>query len=216
MSSFSQCLYEMVSAGLADMQQARTTGKLPANPVSEAHFVSAWVTRALKEKRFDRRLVPILQQWQQCARSQGQHARLKAQFEQLSGLYAASLDSKWRPRAITGGQVTALCKALAKAGWQLRLDEIISGPCRYPGDGRPSLVICKQAHQAALSASDILQYPLSLYVRGDHQGLIDAAHNQGLLLFNASDYQSMVKYHGEYQLFPGNDGPRLPALPSTV
>ena len=214
MNSFSQCLHHMVSAGLLALQDAQAAGKLPANPVSEAHFINAWITTALKQKHFDRRLVPILQQWQQSARSRGQHADIKGQFEQLADLYARVFDGELQPKAVTQAQITALYETLANADWQLALESSITGKCRHHSDGRPSLVVCRQASRAALSVTGELQRPLSLYVRGDHQYLIDAATAQGLLLFKRSDYKSLVKYHGEYQLFPDNDGPHLPALPT--
>ena len=59
----------------------------------------------------------------------------------------------------------------------------------------------------------ILIKPISLYVRGNVQHIIDFAFEQNLLLYKKTDYKSKVKYHGEFVVYPNNDGTFLPEFP---
>lgn len=65
--------------------------------------------------------------------------------------------------------------------------------------------LCVKQYQQALSESGELIKPISLYVRGDVKQLVDMAYKHGLLLFKVTDYKSLVKYHGEYIVYPANN-----------
>ena len=69
MNSFSAEIYRVVNAGLADLATSQQAGKTPINPLSETHFFSAWVTKALKNHRFDICAVVSLKHWQQHAKA---------------------------------------------------------------------------------------------------------------------------------------------------
>uniref|UniRef100_UPI0018F24C26 DUF2913 family protein n=1 Tax=Vibrio harveyi TaxID=669 RepID=UPI0018F24C26 len=91
---FYQELYKLVTEGLAELQASIDAGKTPNNPVSETHFISAWVTKAIKQQRYAHCMAKTLMNWQQQARSMGQKAQLRLQFEHLADTYAAVMDDQ--------------------------------------------------------------------------------------------------------------------------
>ena len=92
MTIFFNEIYNVVSSGLTALQEAQATGKAQKNPVSESIFLSAWVTKVLKQHSFDRCVVKTLQEWQQQSRTMGKNAQLKLHFEHLAETYGKVTD----------------------------------------------------------------------------------------------------------------------------
>ncbi|WP_413702098.1 DUF2913 family protein [Psychromonas sp. KJ10-10] len=83
---------------------------------------------------------------------------------------------------------------------------------RHSG-GANSLIICAEEYSKCFDEEGILIKPISLYVRGDLPELVEYAFAQNLLLHKMTDYKSKVKYHGEFIIYPNNDGDKLPEFP---
>ena len=212
MALFCQEIYRVVSDGLSDLTQAQEAGKTPTNPLSENHFFSAWITKALKSHRFDICVVPPLSGWQRQARTQGVQAGLKQQFLAIQRTYAPILVDNNESKPIVKTQFTKLTELLTTADCQVTIELEVGKKLSLRSSGLSSLVICSKRWSVAFDDDGQLIKPISLYVRGDTQGLIDLAHSVDLLLHKKTDYKSAVKYHGQYLIHPLNNGSDLPCI----
>ncbi|PSW03774.1 DUF2913 family protein [Photobacterium lipolyticum] len=220
MAIYSQEIYKLVTAGLKELEESQLSGKIQKNPVSETHFLSAWVTKAIKQQVFDRCVIKTLMSWQQQARSMGKNAQLKQNFEHIAEAYAGIRGDDGKAMIITRDQVQSLYQVLEQKGWLVTTEFEVNRKVTHHTEGQASLVVCVKQFRDVFSIQDEsteqveLAKPLSFYVRGSAQELIDTAFSLGLLLFKVTDYKSKVKYHGEYVLYPHNNGAHLPELPT--
>lgn len=214
MAEFYQELHQLVSDGLFELDGSVAAGKTPNNPVSETHFLSAWITRVIKQQRYDHCVAKTLLAWQQQARSLGKQAQLKQKFEHIRWTLSGVQTESGLNRPVDSDGVHAFYQALEAAGWMVTTGYEVNRKVTHHTDGQASLVVCATKAKAAFSEEGVLIKPLSVYVRGNSQQCIDLAYEKGLLLYKVTDYKSLVKYHGEYILQPANAGSHLPELPT--
>ncbi|MCW8327811.1 DUF2913 family protein [Photobacterium sp. SDRW27] len=214
MAYFYQEIYKLVSEGLQELAESQQSGKTPQNPVSETHFLSAWVTKAIKQQRYEHCMAKTLAAWQQQARSMGKNAQLKQQFEHIHQTFSGIPRDENVAKPITQAQIQSFYQKLEQADWLVTTGYEVSRKVTHHTDGQASLVVCSKQYQDAISEQGELVKPISLYVRGDVKRLIDTAYQQGLLLYKVTDYKSKVKYHGEYIVYPHNAGSHIPELPT--
>lgn len=215
MALFCQEIYRVVNTGLAELAQSQLAGKTPANPLSETHFFSAWVTKSLKQHRFERNVIVPLTAWQRQARTQGVQANLKQQFIAIERLYATIVDDDEQSMAVNQTQLDEVVAQLTTANWQVTTDVTVGRKLSIKSSGQSSLVICAKLRGSAFDSDGQLTKPMSLFVRGEVQWLIDLCHRHNLLLHKMTDYKSAVKYHGEYIIYPLNNGLDLPCVTSS-
>ncbi|WP_299015326.1 DUF2913 family protein [uncultured Photobacterium sp.] len=213
MANFYQEVFKLVSDGLQELTESVQSGKTPKNPVSETHFLNAWVTKVIKQQRYHHCTAKTLLAWQQQARSMGKHAQLKQQFEHIQQTFAGIPREGDEALPTTAAQVQSLYEKLEQSGWLITTEYEVNRKVTHHTDGQASLVVCAKQYQEAISEQGEVVKPLSLYVRGDAPFLIDMAYELGLLMYKVTDYKSKVKYHGEYIVYPHNGGPHLPELP---
>ena len=211
MSSFSTSIYQVVTQALTELNEAQLKGKLPKNPVSETHFLAAWTTNAIKKKRFESEVVPSLTIWQRKARSLGKNAALVETFTAIKKSYEHVLDDNLKTKPVNKDQLIKLCEKLAESQWMVNTDLEVGDKLNRHSGGQASMIICSQAFENNFEYG-LLAKPLSLYIRGDVPEALQAAYEQSLLLYKVTDYKSKVKYHGEFIVYPNNDGTFLPEL----
>jgi len=211
---FSQEIHTLISTALSELEASQTTGRTPKNTLNEAHYLGAWVTTAMKQKRFDSITVPTLKAWQSKARSLGKNAGLKNQFIYLQDCYNQVLDDNKQVQAVNYSQVEALVKALEAEQWMVNTDLVVGNKLNRHSGGAASLIICEQEMETHFDEAGVLIKPISLYLRGDLQELVVHAFKNNLLLHKITDYKSKVKYHGEFIVYPNNDGDKLPEFPT--
>ncbi|OBU20298.1 DUF2913 family protein [Photobacterium aquimaris] len=216
MTIFFNEIYNVVSSGLTALQEAQATGKAQKNPVSESIFLSAWVTKVLKQHSFDRCVVKTLQEWQQQSRTMGKNAQLKLHFSRLADTYAQVTNEQGQSTVITPAVMTTFYTALEQQDWLVTNEYEVNRKVSHHTDGKASLVVCCAQYAEAMGDGDELVKPLSLYVRGNAQQFIDIAYQHGILLYKITDYKSKVKFHGEYVIYPHNAGGHLPELPTAT
>lgn len=214
MANFYQEIYKLVSDGLQELADSQQAGKTPHNPVSETHFLSAWVTKAIKQQRYDHCLAKTLLAWQQQARSMGKNAQLKQQFEHIYQTFSGIPRDEDVARATTSEQLESLYELLEDADWLVTTEYEVNRKVTHHTDGQASLVVCAKQFKEGISEQGEVIKPISLYVRGDAQFFVDTAYKAGLLMYKVTDYKSKVKYHGEYIIYPHNGGTHLPELPT--
>ncbi len=213
-AAFNIEIWRLAKTALAELAIAKQQGKVPNNPASEAHFFSAWVTRAIKQQRFPHCLAKLLLSWQKSARTQGIHAGLAANFTAIIETYEPLVVEDECMAPVTQLQLLGLCEALQQQQWLVERDYSIQRKVRHHTDGQHSLVINAEQWQNSFAPDGTLMHPLSLYVRGDVRQLTDVAMQHQLLLHKVTDYKSLVKYHGEYLIYPANAGNMLAQLVS--
>jgi len=211
MSSFSTLIHQVVSQALVDLNEAQSKGKIPKNPLSETHFLAAWTTNAIKKKRFDSDVVPTLIIWQRKARSLGKNAGLVEIFTAIKNNYEHVFDENLKTKPVDKKQISALCETLTEQQWMVNTDLEVGEKLNRHSGGQASMIICSQAFENDFE-HNLLAKPISLYIRGDVTEAVQAAYKQSLLLYKVTDYKSKVKYHGEYVIYPNNDGTFLPEL----
>ncbi|WP_435234406.1 DUF2913 family protein [Psychromonas sp. PT13] len=216
MSIFSQEIYQLTSLALSELDASQASGRTMRNVLSEAHYLGAWVTTAIKKKRFDSIVLATLQLWQKKARSLGKNAGLKEQFTYLQKCYNRILDEKKESQAINIEQFTALYAALTEQQWLVTTDLEVVDKLNRHSDGKDSLIVCATQIENCFDEQGVLIKPISLYVRGNQQTVITLAFEQHILLHKQTDYKSKVKYHGEFVVYPHNDGNFLPELPKEL
>ncbi|QUJ68741.1 DUF2913 family protein [Photobacterium sp. GJ3] len=215
MAEFYQELNQLVNDGLSALQTSIAEGKTPNNPVSETHFMSAWITKVIKQQRYDHCVAKTLAGWQQQARSMGKQAQLKQKFEHIAWTLSGVLNEAGQTKPLTQQAVQHWYQALEDAGWMITTEYEVDRKVTHHTDGQASLVVCAKQASTAFE-DDTLNKALSVYVRGNSQQCIDLAYQCGLLLYKVTDYKSLVKYHGEYRLYPANAGNHLPELPTRL
>ncbi|PSW21361.1 DUF2913 domain-containing protein [Photobacterium sanctipauli] len=213
MASFYQEIYKVVTEGLSTLSESQAAGKTPRNPVSEAHFMNLWVTKVIKQQAYDHCVAKTLIAWQKQARSMGKNAQLKQLFEHIQSTLSATRNEEGCGKLVAKPQIDTLFEQLEDEDWLLTTEYEINRKVTHHTDGQASLIVCSAKAKEAFSEQGELIKPLSFFVRGDAKALVNMAFGQGLLLYKVTDYKSIVKYHGEYVVYPGNAGTHLPELP---
>jgi len=211
MTNFSTSIYQVVTTALNDLDKAQSNGKIPRNPLSETHFLAAWTTNSMKKKRFESDVLPTLKIWQRKARSLGKNAALVSTFNAIKASYEHVFDQNLQPKAVTKNQVIELCDQLSALDWMVNTDLEVGDKLNRHSGGKASLIICTNEFNDNFE-DNILQKPISLYIRGELPQALEIALSQSLLLHKVTEYKSKVKYHGEYLIFANNNGDFLPEL----
>ncbi|MFT6925181.1 MAG: hypothetical protein ACJAZP_000761 [Psychromonas sp.] len=213
MIHFSTEIYKLITTALTELSDSQDARRTPHTPLSEAHYLGAWITTAMKNKRFDSVVLPTLQGWQKQARSLGKNAGLKQQFAYLLKCYSVVFDEQKEIRLVNKNQLEKLFAVLEEVQWLVTTDLAVGERLNRHSGGKESLIVCAQQLEDCFDEQGVLIKPISLYVRGTLQDIIDLAFAQDLLLYKKADNKSKVKYHGEFIVYPNNDGKSLPELP---
>lgn len=204
---FQENMFAFVQSALNELDAAKSQGKVSATPVSEENYLAVWLTRAIKQQRFASIIAPNLLGWQKQARSHGSKAGLKNCFEAISATYQYPTINQ---QPIDSNVIETWLNELAELGWQTVTEHVVDRKVTHFTAGQASLVICRNNAEKALK--EHVTAPLVLYVRGPVPQLIATAAKHGLFIFKSTDYKSKVKYHGEYRIYPNNDGPKVPEI----
>ena len=210
---FSQEIYKLIDCALTELAASQAAKRTPKNELNEAHYLGAWVTTAMKKKRFDSIALTTLQGWQKQARSLGKNAGLKEQFIYLQKCYSQVLNADKQVQPVYITQLNKLYEKLTAEQWMVTTDMVVGERLNRHSGGQESLIVCAEKTTSCFDEQGLLIKPISLYVRGDQQTIINLAFAEDLLLYKKTDNKSKVKYHGEFIVYPNNDGTSLPEFP---
>lgn len=177
------------------------------DPVSESHYLSLWVTQAIKQKRFDVCLSQQLKEWQQSARTLGQGANLKQQFMSIKR-DIEHVDSF--SAGVNKSVIEALLSDTEASDWQVSYQLIGRKKLSVKMQQPSSLVIDSACFDKAFDDSGRFVGELVIYIRGDKAQFFKRAYELGVLCYKLSDYKSNVKFHGQFVIAPDNNYPSLP------
>ncbi|MEI8611989.1 DUF2913 family protein [Enterovibrio sp. Hal110] len=206
----------LVDTAMTELQDAKNNGKVQANPNSEESFLCRWVAQAGKKQRFNPSVTPNMTEWVQQGRSMGKNAHIKGRMAHISAVYHHQFPVGDEHAAITRGQFDALVTSLEDADWMVHTEHEITRKVRVLSDGQHSFAVCAKALAASFNEAGELTKSLSLYVRGQEAGFVELLLSHGLLVTKVTDYKSIVKYHGEYKIWPHNRATSLVVLPESL
>ncbi|MDD1780624.1 DUF2913 family protein [Enterovibrio sp. ZSDZ35] len=206
----------LVDSALAELDEMKAAGKVQNNPVSEESFLCRWVAQAMKKQRFGNSVAKEMTGWVQQGRSHGKNANLKGQMQHIAKAYHTVFPEGDEHAPITRAHFDALVETLAAEDWMIHTEYEINRKVRVISDGQHSFAVCSSAIAKSFNEQGELVKPLSLYVRGPEPWFLDAVLEKGMLLTKVTDYKSIVKYHGEYVLWPSNKADRLAILPPSL
>ncbi|OBT13497.1 alpha-acetolactate decarboxylase [Vibrio sp. UCD-FRSSP16_10] len=220
-ASYAEQMLELVDLALLDIEQQHKLGKLADTPVSNTNFLVRWITKSIKEKRFSTLMAKDLIAWQKLGRSKGSKTGLSLRFQTLSKFYSAFFAKGQPIKPVLDSQIEKLMDDMEALGWSVsnEFDLTGTGKSQVFTDGESSFVLCEKQCESCFDgdcdggAGEALVRPMSFYVRGNHNQFIEQALQCGLMLHKQTDYKSKVKYHGEYIIYPKNQGPILAEIP---
>ncbi len=214
MSNYTQEIQNLVNSALADLDQEHRSGKLTNAPVANNHYLVRWVTKALKSQSFGREVVADLTRWQKAGRSKGNDSGLLFIFKRISAYYAQFFSESAEDKAIKDSDIEAFLDVMEEAGWEVSTAEKLvgGGKVQIFTEGQNSLALCADQCESCFDG-ELLVKPMSWFVRGNHAEFVEKASRAGFMVHKVTDYKSMVKYHGEYLIFPANQGNQLAEIP---
>ncbi|WPC72325.1 DUF2913 family protein [Vibrio porteresiae] len=205
-------IQNVVNTALAELTQEHQAGKLVDAPVANNHFLVRWVTKAIKGQRFHRCVLGDLNRWQKAGRSQGNDAMLLPTFRRISAYYQHFFAAG--ETVITDSKIEAFLDKMEQEDWEVTTSEPIVGQRKVQifTDGQNSLALCSVQCESCFDGPNLVK-PMSWFVRGNHARFIELAMEAGFMLHKRTDYKSNVKYHGEYLIYPLNQGVQLAEMP---
>lgn len=215
MSEYVVEIQAVVNAALNELSQEHQSGKLSDAPIANNHFLIRWVTRAIKTQRFHHCVAKDLIAWQKIGRSKGNQAGFWDLFKRISLLYGELLCED--NADILDSDIESFLDRMEGLDWEVSTSEPLTncGKTQLFTDGQKSLGLCANQCDDCFDGA-VLVKPMSFFVRGNHAEFVEQAYQAGFLLHKVTDYKSSVKYHGEYLIFPKNQGQQLAELPFSL
>ncbi|MGF1694083.1 DUF2913 family protein [Vibrio kyushuensis] len=214
MSNYTSEIQKLVNSALAELHAEHATGKLADAPIANNHFLVHWVTKSLKSHRFERCVVPDLIRWQKSGRSKGDSAGLPFIFKRISVFYAQFFKDNDQGAEIKDSDIEKFLDLMIANNWDVSTSEplIGGGKIQIFTDGHSSLALCADQCDDCFDG-ELLTKPMHWFVRGNHAEFIEKAAASGFMAHKVTDYKSVVKYHGEYVIYPNNQGIHLAEIP---
>ena len=214
MSLYTTEIQNLVNCALQELASEHKTGKVVDAPVSNNHYLVRWVTRAIKSQRFNRCVQGDLTRWQKEGRSKGNNAALMNTFQRIAKFYADFFPLNSAYRQIKDHEINHFLDSMEEQGWEVSTSEplINCGKVQIFTEGPNSFALCSKQCDDCFDGEDLVK-PMSWFVRGNHALFIEKAANAGFMLHKITDYKSNVKYHGEYLVYPANQGEQLAEIP---
>ncbi|MBW3696769.1 DUF2913 family protein [Vibrio sp. T187] len=214
MSNYYIEIQKLVNTALEEITALHKTRKVVDAPVSNNHYLVRWVTKALKSQAYDRSVVADLTRWQKQGRSKGNKADLMFTFKRISAFYGKFFPQGETPRELKDSDVEAFMEVMYQKGWSVSSEDELTtgGKIQFFTDGDHSFALCAKQCDDSFEG-ELMTQPMNWFVRGNHAEFVEAAMEAGFMLHKVTDYKSAVKYHGEYIVYPSNQGNQLAEIP---
>lgn len=206
-------IQNVVNSALAELDEQHQKGKVANAPVSNTHFLVRWITLSLKTQRFDRCVRDDLVRWQKTGRSKGTKSEMVFMFRNISRFYAQLIPIDQEPKVITDSDIEAFMELMEKEGWGVSTEFELTEKIQVFTEGDNSFLLCAKQCDDCFEGGAELVKPMSFFVRGHHAEFIRLASEFGFMLHKRTDYKSVVKYHGEYLIYPKNQGTQVAEIP---
>ncbi|CAH0526065.1 DUF2913 family protein [Vibrio hippocampi] len=212
MAEYFSEIQNVVNQAIAELEQEHASGKLVNAPIANNHFLVRWVTKAIKTQRFERITRDDLLGWQKLGRSKGNQALLEPTFRRIAAYYQSVFTGEIKP--LTDKQIEVFLDTMESANWEISTSEVLTDGSKVQifTDGQNSLALCADQCDQCFDGEALVK-PMSWFVRGNHAEFISKAYQAGFMVHKRTDYKSKVKYHGEYLVYPMNQGDQLAEIP---
>ncbi len=213
MSDYYLEIQNVVNSALNELYAEHQSGKLANAPVANNHFLVHWVSKAIKAQRFNSCVAADLNRWLKAGRSKGNQSELLFTFKRISAFYKSFFDGG-EQNVLTDNKVEAFLDEMENADWEVSTSEPLvgAGKVQIFTDGQNSLALCSEQCESCFDG-ELMIKPMSWFVRGNHAQFIEMASAAGFMVHKQTDYKSNVKYHGEYLIYPLNQGKQLAEIP---
>ncbi|WP_117234698.1 DUF2913 family protein [Vibrio maerlii] len=214
MSNYRIELQRLIDDALNDLEMAHKGGKVANTPVSNNLYLVRWVTKSLKQQEYARCVGNDLTRWQKQGRSKGNNSDLYSLFKRIDAYYKRFFPTD-EVRPLKDSDIEKFLDQALAAGWDVSTAEPIigHGKIQFFSEGMNSLALCADECDSCFDGGEDLVKPMHWFVRGHHAGFIEMAADAGFMVHKVTDYKSVVKYHGEYIVYPGNEGEQLAEIP---
>nr|WP_232313404.1 DUF2913 family protein [Enterovibrio coralii] len=151
----------LVDSALAELEEAKASGKIQSNPVSEESFLCRWVAQAMKKQRFSNTVAKEMTAWVQNGRSLGKNANIKGQMLHIAKVYHTVYPEGDTHSPITRAQFDELVEKLNAEDWMIHTEYEINRKVRVISDGQHSFAVCSNALAKCFNEAGELVKPLS-------------------------------------------------------
>ncbi|MGV2989411.1 DUF2913 family protein [Vibrio sp. E150_011] len=212
MSEYYSEIQNVVNSALEELEQGHESGKVINSPTSNNLFLLRWVTKSIKSQRFHKVIAGDIIRWQKMGRSKGNDAMLESTFRRISGYYGEFFGNE--TKVVTDAMIETFLEDMEQADWGVTTSEVLTdgSKVQFFTDGQNSFALCANQCDDCFDGEKLVK-PMSWFVRGNHAEFITKAYEAGFMLHKRTDYKSKVKYHGEYLVYPMNQGPQLVEIP---
>ncbi|MEC7939280.1 MAG: DUF2913 family protein [Pseudomonadota bacterium] len=214
MSKYYIEIQKLVNTALGELYALHKSGKAIDAPIANNLYLVRWVTKVIKAQAYDRVVVPDLVRWQKQGRSKGNNSDLTFTFKRISAFYAQFFPEGEEPKELKDSDVEAFMDKMYEMGWSVSSEDELTtgGKIQFFTDGEHSFALCGKQCDDSFDG-ELMVKPMNWFVRGNHAEFIQAAMEAGFMLHKVTDYKSAVKYHGEYIVYPANQGNQLAEIP---
>ncbi len=214
MAQYTVEIQRLVNTALAEIHAEHQAKRLANAPVANNNFMIRWVTKALKGQRFHRCVVDDLTRWQKAGRTKGNDSNLMFTFERIAAFYRDFFPADQAARVIKDSEIDAFLDGMEQQDWEVTTSEELVGVGKVQifTEGPNSLALCTEQCESCFDGEKLVK-PMSWFVRGNHAMFVEAASKAGFMVHKVTDYKSNVKYHGEYLIYPENQGSQLAEIP---
>ncbi|OEF23511.1 DUF2913 family protein [Vibrio rumoiensis] len=208
-------IQNVVNNALSDLKQQHSASKLANTPITNTHFLARWVTKSIKSQCYDACVKDDLIRWQKASRSKGAGSDLLGTFERISSVYQRIVPIGEEHAPVLDSDIEAFMDHMENLGWEVVNEFELTEKTQIFADQPNSFVLCAKQCDDCFDGTDLVK-PMSFYVRGNHVAFVEEATKNGFLLHKQTDYKSIVKYHGEYRIYPNNHGKKLAEIPFNI
>ena len=196
-------IHSFIVVALITVEMARVEGKIGSGEFSASKFLSSWLKKAQKQKRFHRDLADLIKRF---IDSSDPHQRLRADFYTIHNEYRAI---RLKTRVFDKPEITRLNSALdslkaLNVNVQNKLDYSPEkdGPYQHKTDNE--LFILKSDYELSVRLDDLI-HPLNIYIVGDRQPTIDALYDNGFIAEIARESKINTSDYSHFRIYPKNN-----------
>lgn len=210
-----QKIHSMITAALIAFEMARVSGEVSNGELTASAFLSRWLKKALKQKRFDRELAGVLTRFITENSKAGCLQRLKVDFYSIFNDYRTL---RLKNKVFETPEITRLHIALELIkGSGIKVQDLLdydpskNGPYEPTSDNE--LFILKKDYESSVVSTD-LSHSLSIYVVGQIQPIVDIFYDNGFISEIAKASKSNNYY--QFRIHPLNNVSGQIATPSVL
>lgn len=196
-------IHSFIVVALIAVEVARVEGKIGNGEFSASNFLSGWLKKAFKQKRFHRDLADLIKRF---IDSGGPHQSLRADLYTIHNEYRAV---RLKTVVFEKPEMTRLNAALdhlksTGVNVQNKLDYSPEKDGPYQHETDNELFILQSDYELSVRLNDLIQ-PLNIYIVGDRQPTIDALYDNGFIAEIARESKFNTSDYSHFRIYPKNN-----------